>query len=350
MIVSKLDELRAKRQLDLEERERSRQQAAKAEKIEDDNQQIRRDWAKHWVRAAASWTDLEHECSLEAIDDGQELLKGLGLPNVGDDLFGTCKRVIGCQKPYFDLTNLYTRKKMLEMGVPKKALGKVEAAMKKVNAASSMKEARVRDESIRRMRELVEYLRHNDWLGHLYELNERQTTDDRTLLLMIGAGATDDDLREFDVIKLIGLDQLFRTKCAMEKQIWPELDSEASSGTDSETSNAAQSQLLDAKSTPQPRPSVPNGTRQRPFYPPDQEILVAMSVWSANDQDTLKSSSKIAAKMKQPKEAVEIKDGLKRLLEGGYVKSLSHGKRGGYWMTAKGRKKLPGTKAKRKGG
>ena len=98
----------------------------------------------------------------------------------------------------------------------------------------------------------------------------------------------------------------------------------------------------------QARPIVANEPRTPPFYDPDLPILVAMSALMADSKDTLKSSGGIAGKMSPSKSADEIKKGLKRLLVGGYVRSLSHGNRGGYWLTAKGRNKLPSAKAKRK--
>ena len=96
------------------------------------------------------------------------------------------------------------------------------------------------------------------------------------------------------------------------------------------------------------RPTVADELQAKPFYDPDLKILVAMSEWNAHDQDSRKSSSRIGEKMSPTKTALELKDGLSRLLDGGHVKSLSHGNQGGYWLTAKGRKKLPSAKAKRK--
>ncbi len=97
-----------------------------------------------------------------------------------------------------------------------------------------------------------------------------------------------------------------------------------------------------------PLPTVANELRAKPFYAPDSKILVAMSELKADDQESLKPASRIGEKMSPSKTALELKDGLRRLRNGGFVKSLSHGNQGGYWLTAKGRKKLPSAKARRK--
>ena len=98
----------------------------------------------------------------------------------------------------------------------------------------------------------------------------------------------------------------------------------------------------------QPRPKVSNDKLSRPFFAEDLQILVAMSELDADDRDSRCSATKIAAKMDPPKTRDEIRDGLDRLRQGEYVQSLAHGNRGGFWLNAKGRKKLPGNKAKRK--
>lgn len=98
----------------------------------------------------------------------------------------------------------------------------------------------------------------------------------------------------------------------------------------------------------QTRPTVANESRATPFYPPDLQILIAMSDLMADDQDSRKSARKIAEEMSPPKTRDDIKDGLNRLRERGYIQSIQQGNAGGYWLTAKGRKKLPKAKAKRK--
>ncbi len=111
---------------------------------------------------------------------------------------------------------------------------------------------------------------------------------------------------------------------------------------------APKAEATEAAADDRLRPSVTIKMPPRPFFEPDQRILIAMSALNANDTETRQSSTQIAEELKPPRTRDAIRDGLVRLREGGYIKSIAHGNQGGYWLTAKGRKKLPNTKAKRK--
>ncbi len=95
-------------------------------------------------------------------------------------------------------------------------------------------------------------------------------------------------------------------------------------------------------------PTVANETQRRKLLPQDIPILVAMSSLEVSSVETCFSSTRIAEEMQPPRTRDKIKDGLTRLREGDYVTSIQQGNQGGYQLTAKGRKKLPNAKAKRK--